>query len=248
MVVGDRRLTYAELDGRANRLAHHLDGGRGRPRRPRRPAAGQRHRVPRGDAGLLQDPRRAGQRQLPLRARRASLPLPGRRAGRPGLPQPLRRARWPAPLAAMPERRAVARGADDVGPAGRPADDYEAALAALAGGPGTSRPVGRRPLLRLHRRHHGHAQGRAVAPRGHLLRRHGRRRPALARHHIIGPRRARRPGAAPGPHGPGHPTVHARRRPLAGLHHAVRRRQARHAPRRASSTRPRCGAWWTPRR
>ena len=34
----------------------------------------------------------------------------------------------------------------------------------------------RRPLLRVHRRHDRHAQGRAVAPRGHLLRRHGRRR------------------------------------------------------------------------
>ena len=35
--------------------------------------------------------------------------------------------------------------------------------------------LGRRPLHPLHRRHHRHAQGRDVAPRGHLLRRDRRR-------------------------------------------------------------------------
>ena len=52
--------------------------------------------------------------------------------------------------------------------------DYEEALAASspAGAPG--RPVARRPLHPLHRWHHRHAQGRAVAPARHLHGRHGR--------------------------------------------------------------------------
>ena len=36
LVCGDRRLTFAELDERANRLAHALAGARRRPGRPRR--------------------------------------------------------------------------------------------------------------------------------------------------------------------------------------------------------------------
>ena len=53
------------------------------------------------------------------------------------------------------------------------------------------RAVRRRRLLRLHRRHHRRPEGGAVAPRGHLLRGHGRRRPAADR------RRHRPAGAAP---------------------------------------------------
>ena len=54
-------------------------------------------------------------------------------------------------------------------------------------------PLGRRSLHPLHRRHHRHAQGRDVAPRGHLLRRDGRRVAAAVRR---SPRPRRSPSAA----------------------------------------------------
>ena len=60
-----------------------LRGRRHRPRRSHRPAAGQRDRVHRGHAGLLQDPRRAHQRQLSLQVGRTGVPLPGCGAGGP---------------------------------------------------------------------------------------------------------------------------------------------------------------------
>ena len=68
--------------------------------------------------------------------------------------------------------------------------DYEAALAAASADARLRPALGRRPLHPLHRRHHRHAQGRDVAPRGHLLRRvrrRGRRRQ----------RRSRRPRRSP---------------------------------------------------
>ena len=73
-------------------------------------------------------------------------------------------------------------------------------------------PLRRRPLRALHRRHHRHAEGRAVAPRRHLLRRDGRREPGRSadrttrRHRGLGDRQSRRsacgrscPPAIPGP-------------------------------------------------
>ena len=42
IIADDRRLTYAGLDGRANRLAHHLVSAGVGPARPHRPAACQR--------------------------------------------------------------------------------------------------------------------------------------------------------------------------------------------------------------
>ena len=133
--------------------------------------AGQRDRVHRGHAGLLQDPGRTRQRQLPLRHPRTRVPLHRRRTRGSGLPPALRggrhrrarlvdrapcRHRGGRRLATRWRRRRVR------GRAGR-----------IGVGPGLPRPVGRRPVLRLHGRHHGHAQGRGVAARRHLLRGHG---------------------------------------------------------------------------
>ena len=87
-------------------------------------------RVPRGHAGLLQDPGRPDQRELPLRRRRAALPArqlrrrrrdprsPARRRAGGGAPRPRPRARGPS----------------------RPAPPYEAALAASS----PDRPAGAR--------------------------------------------------------------------------------------------------------
>ena len=68
--------------------------------------------------------------------------------------------------------------------------DYEEALAAASPDRGFDRAQRRRPLHRVHRRHHRHAQGRPLASRGPLLRGARRRRP----HAGQGPaHRSRRP-------------------------------------------------------
>ena len=82
LVVGDTRRTFAELEDRSNRLAHHLARRRDQGRRPRGDLRLQRRRVGRGDDRALQDPRRPGERQLPLRRERAALPLRQRRPRR----------------------------------------------------------------------------------------------------------------------------------------------------------------------
>ena len=54
---------------------------------------------------------------------------------------------------------------------------YEELLAAASPDARLRRTLGRRPVHRVHGRHDRHAQGCRVAPRGHLLRGDGRRRP-----------------------------------------------------------------------
>ena len=89
-----------------------------------------------------------------------------------------------APDARRRARRAAAAHArssmvdDDSGaPPLAGAAEYEAALAAASAGTRLRTPLRRRPLHPVHRRHHRHAQGRDVARRGHLLRRVRRREP-----------------------------------------------------------------------
>ena len=82
------------------------------------------------------------------------------------------------------------------------------------------RPVRRRALHPLHRRHHRHAEGRDVAPRGRVLRRDGWRRAAV-RAPITTPEeiaeRCRRAPHAVRPR----VSVHARHRALDGVQRAV---------------------------
>ena len=66
---------------------------------------------------------------------------------------------------------------------------YVEALADASPARGLRGPFQQRRLLRVHRRHHGPAQGRALASRGHLLRGHGRRRPPALRPADLGSRR-----------------------------------------------------------
>ena len=73
-------------------------------------------------------------------------------------------------------------------PLGEGTVPYEEALDGLPRA-GLRPPVGRRPLHPLHRWHHRHAQGRGVAPRGRLLRPRRRRRPDDRHPRAAGPRR-----------------------------------------------------------
>jgi acyl-CoA synthetase (AMP-forming)/AMP-acid ligase II len=77
----------------------------------------------------------------------------------------------------------------------------------------TSAPLGRRHLHPLHRRHDRHAQGRGVAPRGRLLRPRRRHRPH-DQHRIDRPEQMVEKGANGGLVPPAHRPAHARRHPV----------------------------------
>ena len=90
----------------------------------------------------------------------------------------------------IPELEVLLQVPDESGNALLPgALDYETALAAASPDAPGRGELRRRPLHPLHRRHHGHAEGRALALGGHLHGRHGR--PA---HRRAGARVARRGG------------------------------------------------------
>ena len=200
LVCGERRLTFAGCDERANRLAHVLqDRGIG---------AGDHvalylyngDRVPRGHARRVQARRGADQRQLPLRRGRAAVPPRRRRRARRRVPRRVRTEARRDRRASCPSCRRSSRSTTTSHAMRRGravgAIAYEAALAAASAGARLRAALGRRPLHPLHRRHHRHAQRRHVAPRRRLLRRdrwRGRRRRADRR------RRRRSPSAACSP-------------------------------------------------
>ncbi len=165
-------------------------------RRRRRALPDERRRVHRGDDRLLQDACGPGERELPLRRRRAALPARRRGRGRRDPPAQLRapsrhRARpTPAPAhgalgGRRQRRRSLGRRLGGLRVGARRRRTRARLRGAFAG----------RSLHALHRRHHGHAEGRDVAPGRHLLLRHARREPdrpaALA---TRGSGRARRGG------------------------------------------------------
>ena len=134
VVCGERRLTYAAVDARVNRLAHHLADRGDRAGRPRRALPLQLDRVPRGHARGVQDPRRAGERELPLRGRRAALPARRRRREGDRVPPRVRgearRGAGVAPGAADVRggRRRLAAASESLADA----VDYDDALAAAS--------------------------------------------------------------------------------------------------------------------
>ena len=237
-----RRTAALVLAGRRARqpAGARARGERCRPRRSRRPLPVQRDRVPRGDARRVQDPRGARQRQLPVRRGGAALPARQlRRQGRGVPPRVRAEARRGA-------RRAAA--ADDV-PRGRRRLRCGRVAARCARLRGRARrrvtdarlraSVRRRPLHPVHRRHHRHAEGRDVAPRGHLLRCVRRGRPRQPR---LDARGDRRPGPRRcEPRAPGVP-VHARHRALDGVPDPLRGRRGRHRPGAPPRSRARLGA------
>ncbi len=160
-------------------------GRRGRRRVPRRDPGLQPGRVGRGHDRLLQGEGRAGQPQLPLRGPRAALRDRQRRPRDAGLragPLPPGGG-GPRPGDGGPRRPVISTGtavADHrrrVGGARRapPTHPLRRGVGLLVPRPGVRAPVGGRHLRAVHRGHDRHAQGRALAPGGHLLRRHGRR-------------------------------------------------------------------------
>ena len=225
MVSGERRLTYRELDRRADRLAHHL------------PAAG----VGPGDRVGVQLANgteyvetmlacfkiRAVPVNVNYRYVTRELEYLYADAGLVGLV--FHRRFGPAvtgALGALADRRAVLEVADGA-PAVGVGVDYEEALAASPEG----RDFPARSAGDLYCVYTGGTTG---MPKGVLWRHDdiffaamGGGDPfALGQPHHPS-RGAGRAGAAPRGHGAGHPAVHARRRPLAGLLHPLRRRHGR---------------------
>ncbi len=206
-VQGDRRVTWAEFDRRANGVAQALldagvaGAGQGRP------VPLQRPRVPRVDVRHLQG--RPGARSTPTTATSTtSSSTSGTTA-----------TWWPscstAPSPSASRASATACPAcklwlwvdDGAGPCPDWATPYEAAAEAgtAAAVPGPVGPRRRPPAAALHGRHHRHAQGRDVAPgrplphpRRHLRAGRARRRARaeqIIRDAVAGPglRRAARP-------------------------------------------------------
>ena len=118
-------------------------------------------------------------------------------------------------LPELPQLREVIviEDGSDFGPAPG-AVRYEDALAGQSQGTRLRTALGRRPLHPLHRWHHRDAQGRRLAPRGRLLRPRRRDRPRHERaHHGPGVHGGQGGGRWPGPpaggaaHARGHPVV-----------------------------------------
>ena len=149
----------------------------------------------------------ADQRQLPLHRRRAGLRARRRRHGWRSSTTPASRRCWPRRCPTCPPSAASSWSTTARAPSRCPARSrYEDLLAGATRRPTRRHLVARRPLRRLHRRHHRHPQGRALAP-GRL--------PRTPRSGSGAPRtelveRARRPGrprALPAPpfmHGAAH--------------------------------------------
>ena len=215
VVRSGRRCRARAARARAGRPLRHLGRARrarGAPRervpraRPRTRLEGralplQLQRVRRGLARDVQAPRCPRQRELPLPRRRARVPHRQLRCRDRGVPRCARRAdgRGARPL---PERAGRRAGRRRITRARRGA--------ALRGSPrrldadGAHPTLRRRPVLPLHRRHDGHAEGRDVAPRGPLRR---ARRGGLPRPRRADPRRHAK-GSAPRRHGSARATVH----------------------------------------
>ena len=144
--------------------------------RLRRHPAVQRVRVPRDDAGLLQDQGGSGQRQLPLHRQPScaiSTPTPGWWGWSTIGGSPRRSDRRSTPWA---NDVSCSRSTTAPPTPRRPGPTTTRPTLATADAVARVRsPLGRRPVLRVHGWHHRHAEGGAVAPRGHLLRGHGRR-------------------------------------------------------------------------
>ena len=202
LVFRDRRLTWAR--GHRAHAPSRRRAARARARLPprarrrsRADESGQDHvalylyngnEYLEGMLGAFKARVRAVQRELPLRRRGAALPVSTTRDAR----AVVYHARF-APMLArirarLPQVRLWLQVADESGEPLLPgALDYEAALAAATPAPPRG-PLARRPLHPLHRRHDGHAEGRALAPGGHLPRGALRRAPSRA---TRGARRAR---------------------------------------------------------
>ena len=101
LVVDGRRLTYAQMEERANRLAHHLAAEGVGPGDHVGIYALEQRRMGRDRLGGVQAAGRVDQHQLPLRPRRAAIPVLQRRSRRPRPPTPVRPRRGHAPAGAL---------------------------------------------------------------------------------------------------------------------------------------------------
>ncbi len=159
LVAAGQRRTFAEMDARANRLAHYLsDQGVG-PRDHVGHLLPQQRGVGRDGMGGVQAAGRVDQHQLPLRQRRAPLPLHQRRSGSPGSSGRVRApghraaARAPGPPPGDHRRRRIRRTA------GRGCHRLRGGHGGRESRAGLPAEVGRRPLRPLYRGHHRPPKG-----------------------------------------------------------------------------------------
>ena len=123
--------------------------------------------------GVPQDPGRADQHQLPLRRGRARATCSTTPTWSPASTTRSTRRRVAAVGRPLPEAhdvRARSRTAPAPTPARSARSAFDEARRRGVARARLRRALRRRHLHHLHRRHHRHAQGRDVAPRGHLLR------------------------------------------------------------------------------
>ncbi len=248
VVCGDRRITYAELDERANRLANHLKA----------------NGVGVGDHVGLYLTNNAEYLEVLLAAyklRAVPINVNYRYVedelrylfADAGTKAVVHDAEFTDRMAAIRDQLPELEVELALGP------DYEAALAAADPVLDVRGAEQRRPLHPLHGRHDRHAEGRGVAPGGRLPLLHRRRRPvphAGCHHDARGDRRAHH-AAGLDRHLPARGPADARRRAVDEPVVAVRRREgrppprlarpprrvARRSPRRASTSSP---SWATP--
>ena len=197
LIQGDRRVTWRQFDDRAARLAAAFTAAGLQAGLEGRVVSLQQQRVQRGRVRDVQAARRARERELPLPRGRAG--VPPRQLRRRGAAVPRRARRRVAKVHAPGDRREAL----DPGRRRRAAPGLRGRLRGAhrrARPDAAHRAQRRRPLLPVHRRHHGHAEGRDVAQRGPhqgARRRRVRARRARAGHRSRTRRARSRPRSSP---------------------------------------------------
>ena len=200
-MVGDQRRTYAQMEERANRLAHHLAEHGVGPGDHVGIYALQQRRVGRDPAGPSSRSGPSGSTSTTATSRTSCAYLFDNADLKALVYEQEFAPRVAAVRDALPLLRRLVVIDDGTGAdvGGLDAVDYEDALAAGVARARLRRALRRRPLHPLHRRHHRHAEGRRVAPRGRLHAPSAAASTRTTNERVDQPEDARREGRSPAP-------------------------------------------------